>query len=1172
MLNPSDIYTSVGSTTLYGCWTPNVTKFDASSFYNWEQDNLPVYDLDERTAYLWERLGHPTSSVNGFALVVSADATSSCNSNVFKTLSACVRALPEVINAPYLIEVASFGDLGSLVLTNKIFGPRGSIEIINRNFGKGYTLGDTGATGVTLNGENAMSTRADGLASSIQINNSTAASNNAAGVAIPSVARDFQLSKVYSLNQTVVSSTTYDSRLTNNLTLFTRKLFLQNNRLTAALSAKNPGAPFASYGNSNTSALVSFTPYEVNAESYENIGTYDVSTQSLYYGYLGNWKSVNLSDYTASLAYGNKLKEIKVYNCNGPIYIRNFTVDGEGAGGREYGIDVRNSTVVLENCSVARCNKAGLYSENSDVVLTRGFVAYRNYPIRNSTRVGIPWISKLQSKNYYNNQKEFGAGIELVNSNLNFSSTYERDFTYSLSGARSFYTDLSSLATNGLSSLPASNWLFCLSKNDIGLKATNSIIQGGKNELNSYSLTAFTTTQSLDCHNLISELNTEAGIQLNNSDFQYSGRLNLFGNFIGLDSYGSDVKLDMINCRLSQKEGINLVDSNLYYNKDCYSPDTNFSDTTYNSHQVCLLQNGVHLKLTKSIFQPTEVSSVPTRYERVVASGSFGVENFYPDTGARSINLSPIIVDSNSKLRLVSLSLKNNIYDTGYPYYGAAISVTNNSEAILQGTKTYCTKLIGNENYYNNSYAAGAFINNNSILKIQGPTVMAQFGVDILVDNNSKLEISPHRTKESVLDISGFNLKDSKNHTCVELHSTRSCLVADNNSLITVEDLGDYRTNWLRGGASSYGYSSIANGIDYDTENDSISLAYSPYTSGGSLQFYPNPNDLFATSIGGMVSYQVTSINSLYANNDVDTNAYGFNHLIRQVGTYIGNSSNSHLFSSVTIGGMCLRALNGSKVNIDNVHFPCGWWNPSSIIYDYAAADGNCSRLFIWNIGDNSQLDAKLISVSGLHPADVAYFGPSGVWSSGAGAIASGAPSSTPNTSSISILDYYGRASGAHKYANTSATNQGPFRLYFSVDPVINWAVTTSGTQSGYARQVYAQGYQFSGNLLFSGTVSSMYKSCLKDSGTNSTVASGFYYASSIVMSPFTTKAVLDDSAANTFANAKHNSVGKSGLAKVVDIYYPYVNSFGGDSAADFSKDAGKGIRSTNTFDLEKDN
>jgi hypothetical protein len=65
---------------------------------------------------------------------------------------------------------------------------------------------------------------------------------------------------------------------------------------------------------------------------------------------------------------------------------------------------------------------------------------------------------------------------------------------------------------------------------------------------------------------------------------------------------------------------------------------------------------------------------------------------------------------------------------------------------------------------------------------------------------------------------------------------------------------------------------------------------------------------------------------------------------------------------------------------------------------------------------------------------------------------------------------------------------------------------------------------------------------------------------------------LVDDSAANTFANAKHNSTGLAGLAKVVSIYYPYQNSYIGDSASDSSKIAGRGFKSPNTFDLEKDN
>jgi hypothetical protein len=145
MLNPSDVYVSGGSNDLLVCWTDKVTKYDASSFYNWEQDNLPLHDLDERTHLLWEKLGHPTSALTGMSFIVSADATDTCNPLVFTTLSACINALPEVINCPILVEVASFGNLGGLNLSNKAFGPNGALEITNRNsaFALPLTLSST---------------------------------------------------------------------------------------------------------------------------------------------------------------------------------------------------------------------------------------------------------------------------------------------------------------------------------------------------------------------------------------------------------------------------------------------------------------------------------------------------------------------------------------------------------------------------------------------------------------------------------------------------------------------------------------------------------------------------------------------------------------------------------------------------------------------------------------------------------------------------------------------------------------------------------------------------------------------------------------------------------------------------------------------------------------------
>ena len=112
--NRNDIYTTSGSTKLYNSWTSYVSKYDTSSFYNWEQDNLPLYDIEERTYELWEKAGYPTSSVNGFALTVSADtpaATLAANNNIFTTVSSCMASLPSVIRFPVLIEVANFGIL-----------------------------------------------------------------------------------------------------------------------------------------------------------------------------------------------------------------------------------------------------------------------------------------------------------------------------------------------------------------------------------------------------------------------------------------------------------------------------------------------------------------------------------------------------------------------------------------------------------------------------------------------------------------------------------------------------------------------------------------------------------------------------------------------------------------------------------------------------------------------------------------------------------------------------------------------------------------------------------------------------------------------------------------------------------------------------------------------------
>lgn len=1145
MLNTSDVFTGNGYNRLYGCWTEPVTKYDANSFYNYEQDNLPILDLEERTSLLWERLGSPTSAITGFSFVVSS-LTPSCNSNYFSSLSACLQKLPEVINAPYLIEVASFGNLGDLVLSNKTFGPRGSIEIINRNFGKAEPESNV----YVYNGEIARADSSYGIASAIGPANATLQTGLGLGLVIPTVMSDLYLSRIYSNSSLVFSSqASMDTRLVNNLTVFTRKsLPDDNNRMSVAIAAKNSTSGWTTVAGSNHK--VSFTAYEHNAESTDLINTYDASCINEISNSEIIWKNTTFDDATPAMtiAYGNRLSKIKVHNCNGTIVIRNFTVDGGGyTGNTEFGMDIRNSTVHLDNCSVSRCTKAGLHAINSKINLTRGFAAYRNYGFDTSgNRNGISWLNKITQVNSSQTQNEFAAGVYLNNSELSFSSTYARDTS-------AFSTHLSAIYDATLVNeqiIPTMGWFFCLSKNEIGLHAVNSKIYGGRTELSGIASIAF-----YDAHQIISELNTEAGFKLENSELEHSGRLFFYGNYRGLHGINSKLETDTIAFKFNQKEGCLLENSKLKYNRNLYKIYLKSNPSiaeTYGLHQNAFFLNGTHLKLVNSTYEPFEtygvgVSSTPNYHERFVASGSFGITQNLSDQK----NILPsIIVDNNSKLVAIhpGIITSDDFLESKKPLHGAAISVTNNSELVLKGSKDFVSKIIGPTTYNLQKRKAGLYANNQSNIKIQGPTVIAKYAIDILADNGSKIEFSPHRTSDGRLDVSGYKLSDKGNHTTVELHSTRACLVADNGSIINMEDLGDYTTRWT----GTNGLAAIASGVDYLT-NTAGELTTATYTSGGSLQFYPNPND--------PVHYPPAIVNpsiDLYSNYTMSLNANGQYY-------FFNDLTNQNSLSAITFGGMCLRALNGSKVNVDNVHFPCGWWIPSGTIYDVSSDANLCSRLFIWNIADLSQLDAKLVSVSGGHPADIGYVGPSGVWGS-----ASSAPLGTPDTSSVSILDFYGRSTN-HLYSRSTAANQGPFRLYFSTDPACNWLITSSNTLSGYASQLFSQGYQFSSNLVAPGNVSSFYMSLLRQSG-NILVASGFYYASAMVFAPFTTRVLLDDSAANTFANAKHNSVGKSGLAKVVAIYFPYTGTYGGDSAGSDSKSVGLGVRSVNTFDLEKDN
>jgi len=157
-------------------------------------------------------------------------------------------------------------------------------------------------------------------------------------------------------------------------------------------------------------------------------------------------------------------------------------------------------------------------------------------------------------------------------------------------------------------------------------------------------------------------------------------------------------------------------------------------------------------------------------------------------------------------------------------------------------------------------------------------------------------------------------------------------------------------------------------------------------------------------------------------------------------------------------------------------------------------------------------------------------------------------------------------------FFTNSNKNVGPFRLYFSPDSMVNHLSTPPGETDiyGVPYQLYAQGYQPSASLSGSLSVSSTHPSILQ-MGTNGLQTSGYYYGSSI-MDPGTHKRVmLDESAANTFANAKHAANSMSGKSKLVTIYTPHTG-IGGEAAASTGNTRGRGFKSANVFDLNREN
>jgi hypothetical protein len=1205
-----DIYTSSGSTVLFNSWAPSVAKFDTSTFYNWEQDNLPLYDLEERTYELWEQQGFPTSSVPGFALTVSGDTptlTLQQNTNIFTNLSSCVAAIPKIISFPVLVEVCNFGDLGELELHNFKIVEGGSLEIINRGFSKVYNASATIADTASIHG----STFVDKYTSA-----------DVSATLFSGIDKDSCISGVNIATQ--VCSSTTDVRLSSVNTVLYPMHTLRKGSLAVGIgdtSANFLPGPKDVFG---------LTPYDTTSTD-ATILTLDVSAEDPWTGgatgggRLLRGPQAN-GDNMGGCVYTNSLSKISIQNCDGPIYVRNFFVDGDAGAtgtGTDRGIDVHNSNVVLENCSVVRCNEAGFSLKNSKVILSRAAFAYRIYKRTNAT-------TRL-------NNTTIGVGFDLYGSDVTVSavqggSTGTGGVDYQGSGV---------------------DVAICASRCMRGMRLHNSTLVGGYGRINPFAegtggIFAF-------------ELNQTHGLTLTDSSLpRVENLLDIYGNRRGMSISNSDLGFKELCVEDQKQEGLVAQNSTISYLSNVGSGTlttvsaTAFTETGQqvrkqidfsNNSQHIVLENQSKLDIqlrenSPYYFGQTSLSTVHSAVTIGDNSGIMPAVDVRDSSHAEFINTKFLPRDAAHA-------------PANMPAYGTGARATKNSDVTFYGTGSGCTFLMGPAGFTKQQYAAGLYAEDNSEINLHGPTFIGQFGVDALAENASIINICPPKGRsEFAYEINYFNLADTLNHTSVELHSTRACLVANKNSVINLTDIGDYNHYWPSG---TEGAAILAAGDqDYPSED---TYGLSAYTGFGSLQFYPNPAN--STIVGAAGSADLTGTSPGWGYSIPSYPKFGatlqMNQLINTSpfldvtpGAWTKGGATGGT-SSISLGGMCVRAVEDSQVNVLNVHFPVG---PVSGVMEhpYFNANGECERLLIWNIADNSKLNAAYCSVSGTFPGDCTYHGPSALWvSSAEGHLdltnyvpASGAPSGTPDTGSLSVLDAFGAgssvwivpsgigvndpfgryypvmASDAGDVASSlvgaglafsglvttnpklygagphASNNQGIFRIYFSPKSETKLlaadlsgynygasAGTFSG-QLGVPYQIYAQGYNMSApvsaieGVAGSLGVSAYYPNLLKlssdsnlDGFPTELHTSGFYYCKEF-MDDNPSQCMLDESASETFANAKNASLGSSGRPKRVTLYRSRGSAQSGSEANE--GDAIIGIKSANIFDLKRDN
>ena len=970
---------SVGGDGIVPLNWDNVPKYDPSSFYNWEQDNVPLWAIEQRGDTLYRAMGYPGGNPEGVTFTLSSTGNYDESKAIYDSIDDIVERIPKRLKFPVLIEICRYGQLGHLDLANITCEGEGKLEVKNKAF-----FQDVNASAYAI----------------ASVSGSPADSALANRKYIKSVSSIDASATMMNVSSTRLALSFADAdSWYDNARLFTMQgpdTDRQANNITAYVASGGTTRSWK-YGYDGGFRLPH--PYDWRNDWGAGADTTIAGTAASSWGDATPWYGSATKDYMVQkravqytkgqstlVGYGAYFSSISLKDCQGTIILRDVLVDAgnsqndyDGATGQvhrgEYGIDIENSEVILDNVTSMRSALGGFRATNSRVKITGHCMAYRNY-----TKTGKQPSDRLQN----------GVGFYALNSDLEWDSTAYDDsrkyinlFTKSKRGmdlrnstVRGGIvwneTTTSALPNGGSQLLGQGRALPATAPNG---QTTMATVSGAGGD------TLTTTINISDCN--------EHGLYSEGTDIDFNGRFNSYLNVgDGIRLRRSQAALPQFTSNNNAGWGMSLEGSQLTYGggsenfplrADDYAEEatagrfTNGAIQTNNFGAGPTAQTGRRVRNRaqfhvdsnnqnvladkSSSIQVAQINNIP------LYIGQWGGSNWVHTNGDdanysintavrylpathfgatpyRANNKPGLVVTNNSDAELVGINYAVDSHDTGK---GKVAIASNGSNLTFRGTSSTCTTMnyfpvTTHAQQFRSWMSAGVVATDNSNVEMTGPTKSARFGVPFLAENNSNFKVKPPTFvgTDNILDISGYHLlpyvTDQPNHTKLEVHSTRACVVANKKSNIQLFGLGGKVVEGPTGNTMdsvdvfATGYADTYIG----DQNNQWDFA----TSAGYVKFYPNA---FTSGVITDFADRVSLVPSVATNQTFNTT----NPYIKSPDT--GASDNYHRAGMT--GGMCVRAVedSGVDVNLVNFHFQ---GSPSSVSGIYYNLKGTGCELF----------------------------------------------------------------------------------------------------------------------------------------------------------------------------------------------------------------------------------